>query len=106
MSTYAQRIMMISTHGYVAAEPELGKPDTGGQVVYVLELSRCLARLGYEVDILTRHFEDQPFEEELEDRVRVLRFPCGGSGFIPKETLCNSIPEWVQRVGKFIAASR
>ena len=28
--------MMISTHGYVAAEPEFGKPDTGGQVVDVL----------------------------------------------------------------------
>ncbi len=105
MNHPAQRIMMISTHGYVAAEPELGKPDTGGQVVYVLELSRCLARLGYEVDILTRQFEDQPREEEVEDRVRVLRFPCGGNEFIPKETLCNSIPEWVQRVGKYVAAS-
>ena len=31
----SQRIMMISTHGYVAAEPEFGKPDTGGQVVFV-----------------------------------------------------------------------
>jgi mannosylfructose-phosphate synthase len=101
----AQRIMMISTHGYVAAEPELGKPDTGGQVVYVLELSRCLAHLGYEVDILTRQFESQPSEEEVDDRVRVLRFPCGGEEFIPKETLCNFIPEWVQRVGKFMAAS-
>lgn len=105
MTMPAQRIMMISTHGYVAAEPELGKPDTGGQVVYVLELSRCLARLGYEVDILTRQFEDQPFEEELEDRVRILRFPCGGRQFIPKETLCYAIPEWVQRVGKYVAAS-
>ena len=37
------RIMMISTHGYVSAEPELGKPDTGGQVVYILELAKCLA---------------------------------------------------------------
>ena len=24
-------ILMISLHGYVAAEPELGIPDTGGQ---------------------------------------------------------------------------
>lgn len=38
--------MMISTHGYVAAQPEFGKPDTGGQVVYVLELSKSLARMG------------------------------------------------------------
>ena len=34
-----ERIMMISTHGYVSATPEFGMPDTGGQVVYVLELS-------------------------------------------------------------------
>ena len=40
------RIMMLTTHGYVAAQPELGRPDTGGQVVYVLELSRTLALLG------------------------------------------------------------
>ena len=33
-------ILMLSVHGYVAAEPELGKPDTGGQVVYVLELAK------------------------------------------------------------------
>ena len=57
------RIMMISTHGYVEPEPEFGMPDTGGQVVYVLELSRCLARLGYQVDILTRQLENKPQTE-------------------------------------------
>jgi mannosylfructose-phosphate synthase len=92
----SNRIMMISTHGYVAAEPEFGKPDTGGQVVYVLELSKCLARMGYEVDVLTRRFEDQPAIDDLADRVRIVRIPCGSSEFIPKETLCESIPEWVE----------
>ncbi len=101
-SSSRDRIMMISTHGYVAAEPEFGKPDTGGQVVYVLELSKCLARMGYDVDVLTRQFEDQPFEERLSEHARVLRFPCGGDDFIPKETLCESIPEWVQNVSRFI----
>ena len=33
------RIAMGSTHGYVAAQPPLGAADTGGQVVYVLELA-------------------------------------------------------------------
>ena len=41
-----QRVLMVSTHGYVSARPELGKPDTGGQVVYVLELSKAFARTG------------------------------------------------------------
>jgi mannosylfructose-phosphate synthase len=101
-----QRIMMISTHGYVAAEPELGKPDTGGQVVYVLELSKCLGRMGCQVDILTRQFEGQPKSETVADRVRVLRFPCGGKEFIPKETMCEHIPEWVVNVMRFVEAKR
>ncbi|NQV23682.1 MAG: glycosyltransferase [Rhodopirellula sp.] len=93
----AQRIMMISTHGYVAAKPELGKPDTGGQVVFVLELARQLGRLGYSVDVFTRQFENQPPTELLDEKVRVVRIPCGGPDFIGKETLCEHIPEWVER---------
>ncbi|MEX2317884.1 MAG: glycosyltransferase [Pirellulales bacterium] len=104
--TTRQRIMMVSTHGYVAAEPELGKPDTGGQVVYVLELSRHLARMGYRVDILTRRFENQPAVDRLNGRVRILRFPCGGNEFIPKETLCEAIPEWVAKARRFIRRER
>jgi mannosylfructose-phosphate synthase len=98
--------MMISTHGYVAAEPEFGKPDTGGQVVYVLELSRCLARMGYRVDILTRRFEGQRAREPVSDRVQILRFPCGGREFIPKETLCDSIPEWVTNVDHHVKSRK
>jgi mannosylfructose-phosphate synthase len=98
--------MMISTHGYVSANPEFGMPDTGGQVVYVLELSKCLARMGYRVDILTRRFEDQPPSEPVSDRVRILRFPCGGKDFIPKEVLCDSIPEWVTNVERYVRSKR
>ncbi len=100
------RIMMISTHGYVAAEPEFGKPDTGGQVVYVLELSKCLARMGYAVDVLTRQFEGQPAIEPIAERVQLVRLPCGGDEFIPKETLCDSIPEWVENAAKMIRAEK
>lgn len=106
MAVKSRRIMMISTHGYVAAEPELGRSDTGGQVVYVLELSRCLGRMGYQVDICTRQFEDQPAEEAVDDRVRILRFPCGGNEFIRKEVLCEHIPEWVTNVHRFTSSRR
>ena len=60
MDTLINNILMISLHGYVASEPELGKPDTGGQVVYVLELAKRFSRLGLRVDVVTRRFEDQP----------------------------------------------
>ena len=97
-----ERVMMISTHGYVSSTPEFGMPDTGGQVVHVLELSSCLARMGYRVDVLTRRFENQPAVEKVSDGVRILRFPCGGKEFIPKETLCYKIPEWVANAKRYI----
>lgn len=104
-STDPRRLLMISTHGYVSARPELGLPDTGGQVVYILELAKHLASLGHEVDLLTRHFEDQPAVEPITAAVRLLRFPCGGRQFIPKETLVAHLDEWCECVERFIRAS-
>lgn len=49
-------LLVVSIHGYVGANPELGKPDTGGQVVFVLELAKQFAELGYRVDLVTRRF--------------------------------------------------
>ncbi len=96
------RIGMISTHGYVAAEPPLGKADTGGQVVYVLELAKKLAQLGFEVDIWTRRFEDQPDMDVVNERVRVVRVPCGGRNFIDKEYLVRHLNEWAERALRLI----
>lgn len=89
----SQRLLMISTHGYVSACPKLGMPDTGGQVVYVLELSKALAARGFEVDILTRGFEDQPLYEPVADGVRIRRVKYGGDEFRPKELLARFVPE-------------
>lgn len=96
------RIAMISTHGYVAAVPPLGAADTGGQVVYVLELSKKLAQLGYEVDIWTRRFEDQPEYDVVNERVRVIRVRCGGREFVPKEYLVEHLDEWGEHALRFI----
>jgi mannosylfructose-phosphate synthase len=96
------RIGMVSTHGYVAADPPLGAADTGGQVVYVLELAKKLAQLGYEVDIWTRRFEDQPEIDFINERVRVIRVPCGGRQFLGKEYLVRHLPEWAENALRFI----
>jgi len=97
------RIAMISIHGYVAAVPPLGAADTGGQVVYVIELAKKIAQLGYEVDIWTRRFENQPELESVSARVRVICMPCGGSDFLPKEYLHEHLPEWNEHALRFIA---
>lgn len=96
------RIGMVSTHGYVAAEPPLGAADTGGQVVYVLELAKKLAQLGFEVDVWTRRFEDQPEMDVVNERVRIIRVPCGGRNFLDKEYLVRHLPEWAENALRFI----
>jgi len=88
-------ILMFSVHGYVAAEPELGKPDTGGQVVYVLELAKRFSRLGYHVDLVTRRFEDQPEFDEVNENFRVWRIPFGGQQFIRKEDMHDYLSDFV-----------
>ena len=95
---------MLSTHGYVGAEPPLGAADTGGQVVYVLELSKKLAQLGHEIDIWTRQFEDQLASEWVAPGVRIVRVPCGGRDFIPKEYLHRSLGEWTAHALRRIQA--
>lgn len=97
---------MVSTHGYVAAAPPLGAADTGGQVVYVLELAKKLGQLGFEVDIWTRRFEDQPEIEIVSERVRIIRMPCGGRDFIRKEYLVRHLDEWAERALRFIKLHR
>ncbi len=98
LSAATQRILMISTHGYVAAQPPLGAADTGGQVVYVLELAKKFRQLGFEVDLWTRQFGTQPEREEVCPGVQVRRAPCGGADFIRKEDLHAFIPEWCEAV--------
>ena len=100
--TLPPRIALVSTHGYVSANPPLGAADTGGQVVYVLELAKKLAQLGYHVDIWTRRFEDQPEIDIVSEDVRVIRVPCGGKEFIPKEYLHRNLLEWSENAIRFI----
>jgi mannosylfructose-phosphate synthase len=93
------RILMLSLHGYVAAEPELGLPDTGGQVVFVLELAKHFRELGYAVDIVTRRFDDQPEVDDMGPNLRVWRIPFGGNDFIRKEDMHDHLDEFVDRFG-------
>jgi mannosylfructose-phosphate synthase len=92
---FVSSILMLSIHGYVSAEPELGKPDTGGQVVYVLELAKRFSRLGRRVDLVTRRFEDQPEVDQVNENFRVWRIPFGGKRFIRKEDMHDYLGDFV-----------
>jgi len=98
-------ICMLSTHGYFDPVPELGKIDTGGQVLYVLNIARSLAKDGINVDIYTRWFD--PDKKQIETfpdtpNIRIIRIPAGGWEFIPKEKIYDVLPELAKNMIGFI----
>lgn len=97
-----ERLGMFSVHGYVDAEPRLGATDTGGQVTYVLELSKALARRGVAVDLYTRGFEGRASEEAVAKAVRIVRLPCGPDEFVIKEDMYPYWPEFADNCEAFI----
>ncbi len=101
-----KRIAMLSIHGYFDPRPILGATDTGGQVVYVLELAKALARRNKcKVDIYTRNFGGRLPEEDVNDDVRVIRIPAGSDQFIPKEKLLPVLDELVDNMVDYIKSN-
>ena len=98
------RVCFLNPQGYIQKKPPLGKTDTGGQIVYVLELAKALGRQGVQVDLITRQFDDHPLVEKLTDMARIIRVPCGPDTFVVKEELAALIPEWVERLYATIKA--
>jgi mannosylfructose-phosphate synthase len=98
-------ICMLSTHGYFDPVPQLGRTDTGGQVVYVLQLARALRRCHIKVDIYTRWFDRSKKQIDPLPRssgVRVMRIPAGPWEFIPKEKIYDFLPELAEKMIAFI----
>ncbi len=91
-------LLLISIHGLMRGHDlELGRDaDTGGQIKYVVELARALARQPdvWRVDVLTRLVTDPKVSpdyaerlEPLSDRAFIVRLPCGPRRYLRKEVL-------------------
>ncbi len=92
-----RKIALISEHASPLAP--IGSIDSGGQNVYVGQLAKHLARLGYLVDIFTRR--DSEAQEQTVDwlpGVRVVHVPAGPARFIPKEAM---LP-FMEQFGRFV----
>lgn len=108
-------ILMISLHGLIRAENmELGRDaDTGGQIGYVVEFARHLAKHpGVErVDLFTRLIEDvsisdeysQP-EERLDENAKIIRLPFGPKRYLRKESLWPHLNQAVDKCLNFLRA--
>jgi D-inositol-3-phosphate glycosyltransferase len=101
----AKRIALISEH----ASPVgiLGGVDSGGQNVYVGQLAKNLAVLGYEVDVFTRRDSDRlPEVAEWVNGIRIIHVPAGPPAYVPKEHLLPFMDNFTKYVLQFFKCQR
>lgn len=96
------RIAQVSLHTSPLAP--LGGREAGGMNVYVLELSRELARMGHDVDIFTRRDGDLPRVEQIEPHLRLVRIDAGPARPLDKEAVVPLLDEFVEGARRFVAA--
>ncbi len=99
-----QRIAMLSVHTSPLAA--LGGKETGGMNVYVRELSRQLARRGWEIDVFTRAQDPQVAKIQTDPDLgyRVINLPAGPVAAMDRRAVFPHLPEFVQGVLDFSAA--
>ncbi len=94
-----KRLALLSLHGCPVAR--LGEKDTGGMNVYLLQMAKRFARLGWRVDVFTRrHDPCDASVVSLEDGARVVHLDAG-----PQDTgkydLVNYIPQFLAGLREF-----
>ncbi|WAL61744.1 glycosyltransferase [Thermocoleostomius sinensis] len=88
-----KRIALISEHATPLGI--FGGVDSGGQNVYVGQLAKHLAAIGYHVDVFTRRDgEHLPDIVEWHQGVRVIHVPAGPPVPLPKENLLVYMDEF------------
>ena len=104
-------IALISIHGLIRGENlELGRDaDTGGQILYVMELAQALARRDdvERVELLTRRVIDprvdndyaRPFEA-VSEKFSIVRVNAGLDEYIPKEQLWDYLDVFVDNAAE------
>jgi D-inositol-3-phosphate glycosyltransferase len=99
----AKRIALISDHASPLASA--GGIDSGGQNIYVAQVARHLARLGFSIDVFTRRdAENQPEVLPWQPGVRIVNVPAGPARFVRKEDLLPLMDEFARYIGDFAAA--
>lgn len=95
------RIAMFSEHASPVAL--LGSEDAGGQNVYVDQVSRNVAALGFQVDVFTRRDSiELPDEVEWAPGVRVIHLRAGPARFIKKDPMWLHMPRFRDRFLEYV----
>jgi len=95
-----KRIALISVHGDPAIE--IGKEEAGGQNVYVREVGKALAELGWQVDMFSRRVSsEQETIVQHSPLCRTIRLTAGPVEFVPRDQGFKYLPDFVQQLLKF-----
>jgi len=106
-------IVLLSVHGLVRGnDPELGRDaDTGGQVKYVVELTRALGERDdvEKAVLLTRRVVDPSVspdyaerEESLSDKASIVRVDCGEEKYLRKELLWDCLDSFCDNAFEYL----
>lgn len=90
-----RKVVMVSPHGWFAQDDVLGKPDTGGQVTYVLDQARALEKR------MQEHFNECGLESVMPEIVILTRLIPNDEGTTcsqPREKVLGSARAWIVRV--------
>jgi glycosyltransferase involved in cell wall biosynthesis/phosphoheptose isomerase len=100
-----RQVALISEHASPLSV--LGGVDCGGQNLYVGQVAKSLASLGYDVDVFTRRdSEVLPETAEWVNGVRIIHVPAGPPSFVRKEDLLPYMKEFTEYMLKFCRCQR
>src|SRR6266550_729898 len=96
-----KRIAVISYHTCPLSDET--DAEIGGMNIYVLELSKALAKKGYYLDIFTRsQSADSPRIVQVNEHLRVIHVPAGPEEPLSKKVIDKYIPEFLDYFYEFI----
>lgn len=106
-------IALVSIHGLIRGKDmELGRDaDTGGQILYVVELAKALAEQPQveRVDLFTRMVIDQKISDDyalplepLSAKANIVRLPCGPKRYLRKEVLWPHLDGFIDQALHYI----
>jgi glycosyltransferase involved in cell wall biosynthesis/phosphoheptose isomerase len=100
-----KRIALLSEHASPLSV--LGGVDCGGQNVYVGQLAKHLAGLGYDVDVFTRRDSERlPEIAEWVGGIRIVHVPAGPPQFVRKEQMLPLMDEFTAYMLRFCRCQR
>ncbi len=101
----SRQIALISEHASPLSL--LGGVDCGGQNLYVGQVAKSLAGLGYDVDVFTRRDSDVlPETADWMDGVRIIHVPAGPARFVRKEELLPYMKDFTDYMVRFCRYQR